>query len=88
MDGCVDDDRMRQAMCAEVARLLRVERQRQGLSLGGLAEKAGLSRQMISYVEQGERNPTLDTLLRVAAALGIELDEVIRRARESVSLGT
>ena len=40
---------------------------------------------MVSYVEQQERNPTLDTLLRLAAALDIELEDLIKRARGAAS---
>ena len=76
-----DPDSVRQAVCAEVARLLREERLRQGLSMTALAEQAGLSQQMISYVERGLRNPTLDTLLRITGVLEIELGEVVQRAK-------
>jgi transcriptional regulator with XRE-family HTH domain len=69
-----------QLVSREVARLLRRERLRRGKSMTQVAERSGLSRQMISYIEQGMRNPTLDTLLRIAAALDIDLPELIRRA--------
>ena len=36
---------------------------------------------MVSYVEQNERNPTLDTLLRMTTSLGVELEEIIAKAR-------
>ena len=62
-------------------RLLREERERQNLSLNGLAERAGLSRQTVSFIEQEERNPTVDTLLRITEVLDIELDELMRKAR-------
>lgn len=78
-------DKIRESLCAEVARLLRVERERRELSLNCLATHAGLSRQMISYVEQNKRNPSLETLLRITDALGIELEEVIKRARQTAS---
>jgi DNA-binding phage protein len=71
----------REAICANVAAILREERQKRGISLNVLAADAGLSRQMVSYVEQNERNPTLETLLRITDTLGIELDDVIKRAR-------
>lgn len=45
-----------------------------------LAEKAGLSQQMVSYVEREMRNPTLDTLLRITRVLKVELCDVIARA--------
>ena len=71
----------REAICSEVARLLREERVKRGLSLNSLAEKAGLSRQMVSYVEQEMRNPSLDTLLRISEVLKTDLDKILRRAR-------
>ena len=45
-----------------------------------LAQKSGLSQAMISLVERDLRNPTLDTLLRIAFALEIDLAEIIKRA--------
>lgn len=45
-----------------------------------IAEKAGLSPAMISFVERELRKPTLDTLLRIADALEIDLWKVIRDA--------
>jgi transcriptional regulator with XRE-family HTH domain len=68
-------------MAANVARLLKEERERQKLSLNSLAASAGISRQMLSYVEQEERNPSLDLMLRVSEALEIKLEEVLRKAR-------
>lgn len=46
-----------------------------------VAERAGLSQQMVSYVERGMRKPNLDTLLRIAWALKIDPAEVIRQAQ-------
>lgn len=69
------------AVCSQVARLLREERERKGMSMTALAERAGLSQQMISYIERELRNPTLNTLLRVADALELDAAEVLRRAR-------
>ena len=45
-----------------------------------VAERAGLSQQMVSYVEREMRNPTLETLLRICAAMDVDLVEVLRRA--------
>ncbi len=45
-----------------------------------VAERAGLSQQMVSYVEREMRNPTLETLLRIAAAIGVDLAQIIKRA--------
>ncbi len=48
-----------------------------------VAERAGLSQQMVSYVERGMRNPTLDTLLRMAAAIEVDLPTIIRQAQRT-----
>ena len=47
-----------------------------------LAAKAGLSQQMVSYVERGIRNPTLETLLRITAALDVSLGKMITKAEK------
>jgi transcriptional regulator with XRE-family HTH domain len=38
-----------------------------------LGELAGLSQQMVSYVERELRNPTLDTLLGITDALDVDI---------------
>ena len=73
-------DKSQQAICSRVARLLREEREKHGLSMNVVAERAGLSQQMVSYVEREMRNPTLETLLRIAAAIGIDLATILSRA--------
>lgn len=45
-----------------------------------VAAKAGLSQQSISFVERGMRTPSLDTLLRIANALEVDLADLIRDA--------
>ncbi|HSM92780.1 MAG TPA: helix-turn-helix domain-containing protein [Anaeromyxobacteraceae bacterium] len=52
---------------------LRWARQDAGLSQAALARQLGVSQQAIAKVEHPDANPTLDTLLRVAAALGMSL---------------
>jgi transcriptional regulator with XRE-family HTH domain len=71
-------------VCAQVARLLREEREKRQISMTALAERAGLSRTMIRFVEREVRNPTLETLLRITNALGIDLSELIRKANAAV----
>ena len=48
------------------------------LSQDALAEKADLERTFISFMERGERQPTLSTIIALASALGIEADELVR----------
>ncbi len=45
-----------------------------------VARRTGLAQQTVSFIERGMRMPTLDTLLRIADALGLELWEVLREA--------
>ena len=73
-------DKSQQAVCSRVAQILRQEREKRGLSMNLVAERAGLSQQMVSYVEREMRNPTLETLLRITAALEIDFAEVMRQA--------
>ena len=75
------DKKSQQAVCARVAQILRQEREKRRLSMNLVAERAGLSQQMVSYVEREMRNPTLETLLRIAAALEIDLVQVLREAQ-------
>jgi DNA-binding XRE family transcriptional regulator len=70
---------------SQVANLLKEEREKRDLSLNLLAEKAGLSRQTVSYMEQGLQGPVLDTLLRINRALGVDLEKIIARAWKPAS---
>ncbi len=70
-----------------VVRLLREERERQEISMTVLAEKSGLSQAAISLVERGLRNPTLDTLFRIAGVLEVELGAIITRATREARRG-
>lgn len=49
-----------------------------------VAERAGISQQMVSYVEREMRNPTLETLLRVAAGIEVDLVDVLAQATNDV----
>ena len=51
---------------------MRALRERSGLSQEDLADLAHLHPTYLSGIENGRRNPTLDVLERLAAALGVE----------------
>ena len=72
-----------EAISSQVALLLKEARESRGLSLNVLAQKAGLARQTISYVEQEVQSPSLDTLLRVTTALEVDLEKIITQARKT-----
>jgi len=53
-------------------------RKTQKLSQGELADASALDRAYISAVENGKQNITIGALLRIANALGIQLEEIIQ----------
>jgi transcriptional regulator with XRE-family HTH domain len=73
-----------QALCVKAISLLQKERERRKLSKYYVAQHSGLSPQMIAYVEKGDRNPTLETVLRIAEALNIDFEEILKRARKDL----
>jgi len=75
----------RQAIIGRLIELIQAERFRQKLSLNEVATRSGLSHTMIMRVEKRERLPTIDTLLRIADALQINLSSVLKRAIGSVN---
>ena len=78
-------DRSVQALCVKIISLLQQERKRRKLSKYFVAQESGLSPQMIAYVENGERNPTLETVLKIASALQIDLAVIINEARKDLA---
>jgi transcriptional regulator with XRE-family HTH domain len=81
----VPTDKLRDAIGSHIVLLLKEEREKQKLSLNMLSQKSGLSRQTISYVESEVQSPSLDTLLRMALALDVDLGKIISRAQRCAS---
>jgi len=54
-----------------------------------VAAKAGVGRESLYKALSGERNPTLDTVLRLAGALGLKLraEDAVRRQSATLRLG-
>jgi transcriptional regulator with XRE-family HTH domain len=50
-----------------------------------LAQRSGLSQGMISLFESGGRNASLETLVRIAYVLRLDLGKVIQRATRAAS---
>jgi len=80
--------RKAQAICVKAIILLKEEREGRKLSKYFVAQESGLSPQMIGYVEAGDRNPTLETVLRMAEAMNVNFEDIIKRARREVSKTT
>ncbi|WP_017569006.1 helix-turn-helix domain-containing protein [Nocardiopsis halotolerans] len=71
---------MSDALGPALALTLQELRQARGMSGGVLAERSGVSRTMISRIENGDVQPTAALLGRLSAALGITLSELVTRA--------
>jgi transcriptional regulator with XRE-family HTH domain len=57
---------------------LRELRKKRNLSQENLADECGLHRTYLGGLERGERNPTLTTMKRIADALHVSLDELLK----------
>lgn len=77
MEQSVSDIHLR---LADRLRHLRAER---GLTLDALAERAGVSRSMISLIERGESSPTAVVLNRLATGLGVTLASLFAEAERA-----
>jgi transcriptional regulator with XRE-family HTH domain len=65
---------MMQGSLAEKLRVLRAQR---GLSLTEAAEKAGVQRQTLAFLERGERHPHMPTLAKIARGYGVPVEELL-----------
>ncbi len=60
-----------------VAGRIRSKRQKKGLSQESLADECGLHRTYIGAIERGERNVTVNTVAKIADALGCSICDLI-----------
>jgi DNA-binding XRE family transcriptional regulator len=56
---------------------VRVWRKHRGLSVSDLAAACGLTPAAVSQIENGRRSPSIEKLKAIAAALNIEVDDII-----------
>ena len=63
---------------AQIIADLTTARKAQGLSHETLAAMTKLHRSTISLIESGKREPTLRTLLKIAAALNVKLSDILK----------
>ncbi|WP_234467808.1 helix-turn-helix domain-containing protein [Streptomyces sp. MBT62] len=64
---------------------IRRHREERGYSLEELAERSGLSFRGLIYIEHGQRNPSVLTLVDIAAALDIAPGELVNHLTEGHS---
>ena len=72
----------------EVGKKIKEIRLLKGISQKELSERLGVSSAMISQYESGKRNPKMETLLKIADALGISInvfyDDLTQEERKSI----
>lgn len=66
-------------ICVRVGRKIRALRRAKGWSQQLLADHAELERAHLSRLEEGKREPGLRVLDRIARALDVELEDLVRR---------
>src|SRR5205823_7577850 len=69
---------------AHLARNLVSLRHTRALTQGALAKAAAVPRSTIAHLESGAGNPSLVVLVKVAAALGVPIDELLASPRAMV----
>jgi transcriptional regulator with XRE-family HTH domain len=69
----------------ELGQAIRTMRQVQGLTLVQLAERSGLSNPFLSQVERSKAQPSMQSLQRIASALGTTLAMLTASAQSSSS---
>ena len=74
-----------QAVCAEIIRLLREERKQRKISNYAISQKSGVSESMLSLVDRGLRNPSMELMLKIADGVGVDFPAFIKKAQTTVS---
>ena len=69
-------------VCMRLGEVVQQLRKEKGLSQTELAQKIGKSMRLITYFERGVAGVSLDTLYKIAEALGVSVSELFIRAEE------
>jgi transcriptional regulator with XRE-family HTH domain len=65
------------SLTARIARVVREQRYVSGATLAEVATAAGLSKAILSRIENGHGNPSIETLFRIARALQLPLSALL-----------
>ncbi|MCP9758849.1 XRE family transcriptional regulator [Aquitalea sp. S1-19] len=66
-----------QIVSAAVATRLKEHRKKKKLSLDALSQRAGISKGMLVEIEKCAANPSIGTLCKIAAALGVSVADIV-----------
>lgn len=75
-------DDLESALNSVIAQRVREYRQQLGLTVAQLAESSGISKGMLSKIENGQASPSLGTIARVAAAINVPVTSLFRGIEE------
>ena len=62
----------------KLGRNLKRIRKEKGISQGDIVRSLGMDRAFISNIENGKTNPTLATIAKLAKAIGVSTDELLK----------
>jgi len=62
---------------SNIGEQIKTARERARLSQGALAKKAGIAQSTLSYIEKGEKSPTMDTVVAICEGLSISVLELL-----------
>jgi HTH-type transcriptional regulator, repressor for puuD len=68
---------MSQSLAQRIGAAITRERERQKLQQKTVAKRAGLANSSLSYIESGQRLPSLTTLMAIAKVLGVDVSSLI-----------
>jgi transcriptional regulator with XRE-family HTH domain len=74
------------ALAGQLGKTVQRLRKASNLSLSELSEQSGVAKSIISQIERNETNPTLVTLWRIAQALDVSIEQVLREDEDSAFL--
>ncbi|MBC3776786.1 XRE family transcriptional regulator [Pseudomonas sp. SWRI99] len=69
-----------QTVSAAVSRTLKQARKQQSITLDELSRRSGVSKGMVVEIEKGSANPSIATLCKIAAALGLSVADFVNVA--------
>lgn len=73
-----DKDTVERSLDRHLGNVIRELRQRDHLTIADVASQAGISRGMLSKIETAQATASLDTLARIADALGVSMAHLFR----------
>lgn len=69
---------------AAVGKVIADIRKEKHMSQEVLSGLADIGRTHLSAIERGERKPTLETLYRIACAMGIKMSDIVKRIENEI----